>query len=195
MGAAIGLERQWRQRLAGLRTNTLVALGAATFILFSRLTAGEGAAARVGAQAVSGIGFLGAGVIFKEGLNIRGLNTAATLWCSAPVGLLAGMGFILYGSLCAALVIGSNLILRPLVRAHQPTARRQHRRTYVAYVVCDVSSASQVRANLMEGLANIPDIVFSELEIANIAGFSSPSLAFPSLRSFAFEIKGSRDSS
>ena len=67
LGAAIGFERQWRQRLAGLRTNTLVALGAATFLLFSRLTAGEGDAARVGAQVVSGIGFLGAGVIFKEG--------------------------------------------------------------------------------------------------------------------------------
>src|ERR1700680_5110023 len=98
LGAAIGFEGQWRQRLAGLRTSTLVALGAATFILFARLTLDEGGAARVGAQVVSGIGFLGAGVIFKEGLNIRGLNTAATLWCSAAVGLLAGMGFLVYGS-------------------------------------------------------------------------------------------------
>jgi len=72
LGAAIGFERQWRQRLAGLRTNTLVALGAATFILFGRLAGDTDSAARVGAQVVSGIGFLGAGVIFKEGLNIRG---------------------------------------------------------------------------------------------------------------------------
>jgi putative Mg2+ transporter-C (MgtC) family protein len=116
LGAAIGFERQWRQRLAGLRTNTLVALGAATFILFAHLAGDRDSAARVGAQVVSGIGFLGAGVIFKEGLNIRGLNTAATLWCAAAVGLLAGTGFILYGALCAALVIGSNVVLRPLVR-------------------------------------------------------------------------------
>jgi putative Mg2+ transporter-C (MgtC) family protein len=138
LGAAIGLERQWRQRLAGLRTNTLVALGAATFILFSRLTSDADGAARVGAQVVSGIGFLGAGVIFKEGLNVRGLNTAATLWCSAAVGLLAGMGFILYGLLCAALVVASNLILRPLVQAinRQPVDGSEVERTYVASVVC-----------------------------------------------------------
>ena len=131
LGATIGLERQWRQRLAGLRTNTLVALGAATFILFSRLTSDDGGAARVGAQVVSGIGFLGAGVIFKEGLNVRGLNTAATLWCSAAVGLLAGMGFVLYGLLCAGIVVASNLILRPLVQAinRQPVDTSEVERT------------------------------------------------------------------
>ena len=78
-GATIGFERQWRNRLAGLRTNTLVALGAATFVLLDQLIPGEGSSTRVAAQVVSGIGFLGAGVIFKEGLNVRGLNTAATL--------------------------------------------------------------------------------------------------------------------
>src|SRR6202035_5274009 len=90
LGAAIGVERQWRQRLAGLRTNTLVALGAASFVVFASLFPGEASPTRVAAQVVSGIGFLGAGIIFREGLNVRGLNTAATLWCSAAVGLLAG---------------------------------------------------------------------------------------------------------
>ena len=83
LGGVIGFERQWRQRLAGLRTNTLVALGAATFVLFAGLFPGEGSPTRVAAQVVSGIGFLGAGIIFKEGFNVSGLNTAATLWCSA----------------------------------------------------------------------------------------------------------------
>jgi putative Mg2+ transporter-C (MgtC) family protein len=170
LGAAIGFERQWRQRLAGLRTNTLVALGAATFILFARLAGDQDSAARVGAQVVSGIGFLGAGVIFKEGLNVRGLNTAATLWCSAAVGLLAGMGFILYGALCAALVVGSNVVLRPLVRAinRQPVDDTEVERTYVAYAVCDMAAEPQVRAILMEGLTALQHIEFSELEIANI---------------------------
>ena len=170
LGAAIGFERQWRQRLAGLRTNTLVALGAATFILFARLAGDTDSAARVGAQVVSGIGFLGAGVIFKEGLNVRGLNTAATLWCSAAVGLLAGMGFIAYGALCAALVVGSNVVLRPLVKAinRQPVDDTEVDRTYVAYVVCDVSAAPNVRAILMEGLTAIEHIELSELEIDNI---------------------------
>jgi putative Mg2+ transporter-C (MgtC) family protein len=92
LGAAIGFERQWRQRLAGLRTNTLVALGAATFILYSRVVSDEPGAARIASQVVTGVGFLGAGLIFKEGLNVRGLNTAATLWCSAAVGLLRATG-------------------------------------------------------------------------------------------------------
>jgi putative Mg2+ transporter-C (MgtC) family protein len=90
LGAVIGFERQWRQRLAGLRTNTLVALGAASFVVFERLFSTDTNLTRIAAQVVSGIGFLGAGIIFREGLNVRGLNTAATLWCSAAVGVLAG---------------------------------------------------------------------------------------------------------
>jgi putative Mg2+ transporter-C (MgtC) family protein len=81
VGAAIGFERQWRQRLAGLRTNTLVALGAASFVVFESLFSTDASPTRMAAQVVSGIGFLGAGIIFREGLNVRGLNTAATLWC------------------------------------------------------------------------------------------------------------------
>ena len=92
LGAVIGFERQWRQRLACLRTNTLVALGAASFVVYENLFSSEANITRVAAQVVSGIGFLGAGIIFREGLNVRGLNTAATLWCSAAVGVLAGGG-------------------------------------------------------------------------------------------------------
>jgi putative Mg2+ transporter-C (MgtC) family protein len=153
-----------------LRTNTLVALGAATFILFGRLAGDTDSAARVGAQVVSGIGFLGAGVIFKEGLNVRGLNTAATLWCSAAVGLLAGIGFIGYAALCATLVVGSNVLLRPLVRAinRQPMDDTEVDRTYVAYVVCDLSAEPRARAILMEGLTAAEHVEVSELEIENI---------------------------
>ena len=77
LGALIGAERQWRQRMAGLRTNALVAVGAAVFIL-SSVTTSPDSPGRIAAQVVSGIGFLGAGVIMREGMNIRGLNTAAT---------------------------------------------------------------------------------------------------------------------
>src|SRR6201990_1621215 len=115
LGAAIGLERQWRQHLAGLRTNTLGARGAAIFIPYARAASDNEGATRIAAQVVSGIGFLGAGVIFKEGLNVRGLNTAATLWCSAAVGLLAGEGMGLHGLVAAVLVIAANVGLRPLV--------------------------------------------------------------------------------
>src|SRR4051794_6547947 len=83
LGTLIGSERQYRQRTAGLRTNVLVATGAAAFVdLGERLTGNHGATQTV-AYVISGVGFLGAGVIMKEGTNVRGLNTAATLWCSA----------------------------------------------------------------------------------------------------------------
>jgi putative Mg2+ transporter-C (MgtC) family protein len=74
LGAVIGFECQWRQRLAGLRTNTLVALGAASFVVFDNLFSTEAGLTRVAAQVVSGIGFIGAGIIFREGLSVRGLS-------------------------------------------------------------------------------------------------------------------------
>ena len=114
LGGVIGFERQWRQRLAGLRTNTLVSLGAAIFVVFAGQFT-DSSPTRVAAQVVTGIGFLGAGVIWKEGVNVRGLNTAATLWCSAAVGLLAGSGYWRHAILAAGLVVGVNLVLRPLV--------------------------------------------------------------------------------
>lgn len=109
LGAVIGFERQWRQRLAGLRTNTLVALGAAFFEVFENLFPSVGGSTRVAAQVVSGIGFLGAGIIFREGVNVRGLNTAATLWCSAAVGLLAGAGALAYAALALHRLESSNI--------------------------------------------------------------------------------------
>ena len=116
MGMAIGLERQYHQHPAGLRTNALVCVGAALFVSLSRLLLPEGSPTRIAAQVVSGIGFLGGGVILREGLNVKGLNTAATLWCSAAVGTLAGAGFPLHGLVGAAAVLGLHLGLRPLSR-------------------------------------------------------------------------------
>ena len=92
ISSVIGIERQWHNGLAGLRTNKLVALGVATLIVFSDIVQGEGSPVRIAAQAVSGIGLLGAGLIFREGLSVSGLNTAAILWCSAAVSVLARAG-------------------------------------------------------------------------------------------------------
>jgi len=113
LGAAIGVERQWRQRMAGLRTNTLVSLGAAIFIVLSVKIGGD-ANGRVASYIVSGIGFLGAGVIMKDGMNVRGLNTAATLWCSAAIGSLAGMGYFSEAVIGTLFILLSHLILRPV---------------------------------------------------------------------------------
>lgn len=118
LGAAIGLERQWRSRMAGIRTNALVAGGSALFVVlgaygFDGVTADP---TRVAAQVVSGIGFLGAGVILREGLNIRGLNTAATLWCAAAIGSLAGAGLYIVAVLGTIAVVGANTVMRPISR-------------------------------------------------------------------------------
>ena len=109
LGAIIGAERQWNHHAAGLKTNALVSLGAATFVIFGAGAAGSDSLARVGAQVVTGIGFLGGGIILREGLNVRGLNTAATLWCSAGIGVLAGAGQTAGAALAAAVVLGGNL--------------------------------------------------------------------------------------
>jgi putative Mg2+ transporter-C (MgtC) family protein len=168
LGAAIGLERQWRQRMAGLRTNTLVALGAAIFVAYSRIVFDDQGAARMAAQVVSGIGFLGAGVIFKEGLNVRGLNTAATLWCSAAVGLLAGEGFALYGLVAAILVIGANTALRPIVHAinRQPVDFTEEEQHYLITIDCRAARAADIRTQLVQEVAAVPDLHFAELDSA-----------------------------
>lgn len=114
LGALIGLEREYRQRIAGLRTNILVAVGASAFVdLGVHLRALEGAV-QIAGYVASGVGFLGAGAIMKAGENIRGLDTAATLWCSAAVGACAGGGFAVEAVLVTAFVILSNTALRPM---------------------------------------------------------------------------------
>lgn len=117
-GGLIGFERQWRARTAGLRTHALVSLGSTLFVIMGAYSFhGPGAdPTRVAAQIVSGIGFLGGGVIMKQGASISGLNTAATLWASAAVGALAGGGLIWVGVAGTVVVIAANVLLRPVGR-------------------------------------------------------------------------------
>jgi putative Mg2+ transporter-C (MgtC) family protein len=124
LGAGIGLERQWRLRTAGIRTNALVSVGAALFVIVgsvslvgSDVTHVVADPTRVAAQVVSGIGFLGAGVILRDGFNIRGLTTAATLWCAAAIGSLAGAGAEELALVGTVAIIATNTLLRPLSRA------------------------------------------------------------------------------
>ena len=130
-GALIGAERQWRQRMAGLRTNALVAAGAAMFVMMGGLIAGDGSQGPVAAYVVSGIGFLGGGVILKDGMTIRGLNTAATLWCTAAIGTLSGLGVARFSLIGTLGVIGANItdaeisyLFRIITRADQESHMR-----------------------------------------------------------------------
>ena len=154
-GAVIGSERQVRQRMAGLRTNALVALGAAGFVIFSQLFAAEVSPTRVAAQVVSGIGFLGAGIIFRDGFNVHGLNTAATLWCSAAVGLMAGVSAWPFAIVLTAMVVFINLGLRPLValmkrhtRAGVPVTR-----VFRISLACSPEGEGATRALLLRTLS------------------------------------------
>lgn len=119
LGGIIGLERQFRQRTAGLRTTVLVAVGAAMFVdvamRFSQLHGGSPGPLQVLAYVVSGVGFLGAGVIMREEGNVRGINTAATLWASAAVGCAAGSDLLPEAILGTLFILAANTLLRPAV--------------------------------------------------------------------------------
>jgi putative Mg2+ transporter-C (MgtC) family protein len=156
LSAVIGFERQWRNRLAGLRTNTLVALGSASFVIFEQLVPGESSPTRIAAQVVSGIGFLGAGLIFREGASVRGLNTAATLWCSAAIGVLSGAGYPAYAALATGFVLFVNLLLRPIVAFinRQPLMAAEIEIGYLVSVTCRSPDEAHVRALLLQGLAS-----------------------------------------
>lgn len=151
-GAVIGSERQVRQRMAGLRTNALVALGASGFVIFSQLVEHDASPSRVAAQVVSGIGFLGAGIIFRDGFNVHGLNTAATLWCAAAVGVLAGLGAWPFAILMMGMVVFVNLGLRPLVKwlKRNTKAGVQLLRSYRVVLACAAEAETKMRVLMLQ---------------------------------------------
>jgi putative Mg2+ transporter-C (MgtC) family protein len=158
LGAFIGAERQWRQRMAGLRTNALVAAGAAMFVMLTALTTrAADDSFRIAGQVVTGIGFLGAGVILRDGLNITGLNTAATLWCSAAIGTLAGYG--LYGSAVTGslAVIGANVCLRPIGKAlNRGKGAFEMEITYLFRITARTDQEAHLRALLLNSIGGQP---------------------------------------
>ena len=154
LGTLIGVERQYRQRSAGLRTNTLVAVGAAAFVDIAQRLAGDTEAVRVISYVVSGIGFLGAGVIMKDGLNVRGLNTAATLWCSAAVGAAAGSDLVVEAVLITAFVLAGNTLLLPVVTwiERRPVNATTTEARIEVRVTTDAANLPKVRRHLIDRL-------------------------------------------
>ncbi|AKN17103.1 MgtC/SapB family protein [Mycobacterium haemophilum] len=151
-GALIGLERQWRARMAGLRTNALVAAGATLFVLYAAATQ-DSSATRVASYVVSGIGFLGGGVILREGFNVRGLNTAATLWCSAAVGVLAASGHLLFTVIATGTIVAIHLLGRPLGRLidrDNVVEEDESLRPYQVQVICRPKSEKYARAHIVQ---------------------------------------------
>ncbi|MBS9532669.1 MgtC/SapB family protein [Mycobacterium sp. M1] len=155
-GALIGLERQWRARMAGLRTNALVAAGATLFVLYS-VAAEDTSATRVASYVVSGVGFLGGGVILREGFNVRGLNTAATLWCSAAVGVLAAAGHLLFALIATGTIVGTHLLGRPLGRLidrDHHAEEDEGQSPYRVQVLCRPKAETYARAHIVQHTAS-----------------------------------------
>ncbi len=158
LGALIGSERQLRQRMTGLRTNALVSTGACLFVLMTQSVPGIAHdASRIAAYVVSGIGFLGGGVIMRDGLNVRGLNTAATFWCTAAVGVLCSMGLLPEAAIGTLIVLCANILLRELTRSINrqtlvPAAEAvQH---YTVQITCLAQDEVQVRSLMLHSLGN-----------------------------------------
>ncbi len=151
LGAAIGLERQWRHKMAGVKTNALVSLGSALFILLGAKIMDSSSEARIAAQIITGIGFLGAGAIMKEGFSVSGLNTAATIWCSGAVGCLAGLGFWYEAGIGTLFVILSHLVLRPVeARIEKRNQGNQNSGRHRLLVKCSLAVKDVVRINLFK---------------------------------------------
>lgn len=161
-GSLIGIERQYRQRSAGLRTNILVSIGAAAFTVLScDMTVGNGDPSRVAAQIVSGIGFLGGGLILKDGFNVKGLNTAATIWCSAACGTLSGMGLYAEAGVLVVCVLATHCLFRPLcLLIEKKESGAFH---YAVRAECEQDVSGKIQQVIMDTLSFDRDVKLNSL--------------------------------
>lgn len=170
-GALIGIERQWRARMAGLRTNALVATGATLFVLYAQVS-GSTNSTQVAAYVVSGIGFLGGGVILRDGFNVRGLNTAATLWCSAAIGVLCASGHIAFAGIGTLTVLVTHLLGRPLGRLidhDNPAEEDEDFRPYELHIDCKTKSEAHIRTLIVQHTTG-PEIVLGGIDTTRPEG-------------------------
>jgi putative Mg2+ transporter-C (MgtC) family protein len=179
LGMVIGLERQYHQHPAGLRTNALVCVGAAMFVSLAGLQKDVGSPTRIASYIVSGIGFLGGGVILREGLNVRGLNTAATLWCSGAVGALTGSGFLAEGAIGTLTILFTHIILRPLVRYVEERAKvapGDVETLYRVKVQCHPKQEAVIRTILMRHINSKPQMTVQGISATATEGCNDKTL-------------------
>ena len=151
LGSLVGVERQWHRRLVDLKTNALVALGACLFMLLCRFPTGLHEPIRMAGQIVVGVGFLGGGILFREGGLTKGLNTAATLWCSAAVGAFCGMDRAADAVGAAITIVLANSLLRRAAQfLNLKMGGNDALNDTVQFAwVCAVADAAQVRADML----------------------------------------------
>jgi putative Mg2+ transporter-C (MgtC) family protein len=186
LGSAIGLERQWHQGMAGIRTNALVATAAAAFAHLP-LAAGlkDVQLGTLAGSVISGIGFLGAGVILREGMNVRGLNTAATLWGTAAVGVYAGAGLGLAAAEVALAILVLNIVVRPMISLLDTFGARFSAGALNAYagsLVCPTAEQPEIRTQLVER------VHAASLRLTAVSTSTAPDA--PDAQRISFEIVG-----
>ncbi|MDD4849178.1 MAG: MgtC/SapB family protein [Gemmiger sp.] len=169
LGFAIGLERQLTGHQAGIRINVLICMGTSFFTLFPMLY-GSSEIFRMASSIVTGVGFLCSGVIFKDGPTVRGINTAATLWCTAAIGVLASTGQYAFSASATAILILSNLLLRPLaIHLHPVFEREEEEKRYRISITCLETVEMEVRATLVSG-STCKTLCLQNLESGDIVG-------------------------
>jgi putative Mg2+ transporter-C (MgtC) family protein len=170
LGCLIGLERQWRHHPAGLRTNTLVTLGAAMFVSMTALMDEHDGKTRIVSYVVSGLGFLGGGVILRDGVNVMGLSTAATIWCCGAIGALAGAGFRMQALFCTGVVLLVHLALRPVALWLEERNRKATdvETYYRLRVTCNHPSEALVRSIMMRHIGGHPKMTVQGISTEEI---------------------------
>ena len=168
-GFIIGLERQIRGHYTGVRTNVLVCLGSCMFVLFPMIIGSE-EVVRSAAQVITGVGFLGSGIIFKDGTNIRGINTAATIWCTAAIGMITSSGKITFAAIATLILILSNVGLRILVSNVDPRfGLDEDGEIYMISITCKEETEFLLRAMIMDA-AKKSTFILLELESEDLMG-------------------------
>lgn len=171
LSSCIGVERQFRRRLVGLRTIILVSLGAFLFVRFSYAFP-DADGTRVAAQVVAGIGFLGAGVIIKDNKSVKGLTTAATLWCAAAIGILCAANLLFEAAVGTLLVLFTNIVLRTINTKINALTGNINYNMYVFSIVCEENAEKDVLKTIKEIAKKhnslINSIITNEIENGNV---------------------------
>lgn len=169
LGFSIGLERQLTGHVAGIRINVLICIGTCFFVQFPLLY-GSDQVFRVGSSIISGVGFLCSGVIFKESASVKGINTAATLWCTAAIGILASTEAYLLSIIATVILITSNVILRPLARKISPLGLSdENEKKYRISITCEEKAEWEIR-QLLININACKTLYLSNLESGDVVG-------------------------
>ena len=150
LGMFIGFERQLTAHPAGIRTNMLICLGSCMFLMFPMIM-GSDDIQRVASYIVSGVGFLCSGVIFKENGTVKGLNTAATLWCTAAIGILSSSGMFSYAIIATIALLMANIVFRPISQKIDPLdSFNEDESFYKINIVCPVEDELKIRSTILK---------------------------------------------